>query len=56
MCRPTAGAGVGDIALARHYTRRVRLRDRTAAGVVQGLQQALNETLTELKGDLAKVK
>jgi hypothetical protein len=43
------------VALAKVYSRRLRLRERTAAAVVQGLQEAFGQAMTELAADLGKL-
>jgi uncharacterized lipoprotein YmbA len=46
--------GSGKAVLVREFSKRPRLRTRTAAAVVQALEQALNESLSELGADLAR--
>ena len=43
------------VALSKNYSRRVRLKERTAAAVVDGLQQAFREALNDLAADLNKL-
>ncbi|HKX61691.1 MAG TPA: hypothetical protein VJS65_07600 [Verrucomicrobiae bacterium] len=54
LAKATANTEPG-VALSKNYSRRVRLKERTAAAVVDGLQQAFREALTELAADLNKL-
>jgi len=54
LAKATANTEPG-VALSKNYSRRVRLKERTAAAVVNGLQQAFREALTELAADLNKL-
>jgi uncharacterized lipoprotein YmbA len=43
------------VALAKVYSRRLRLRERTAAAVVHGLQEAFAQAMADLRADLGKL-
>jgi hypothetical protein len=50
----SAGTNDSPATIHRQVSRRVKLREKTAAGVAEGLQQALGDALHELSGSLAE--